>query len=614
MLETIQGFRFDFDSTPRQTLEPKQLLNSDQDIAIASSLLQELLDKQVIEPTKFHRKGYISNIFLRDKKSGDHRLILNLKNLNQCVEYHHFKMEHLATALTLVTKDCFLASLDLSDAYYSVPVSSSHRKYLQFRFNGQSYRFTCLANGVSSAPRTFTKLMKIPLSFLREHHGITITSYLDDLLIIAQSKKGLLESLDTTQTLLRSLGFTISVKKSSIQPAHAMTYLGFLIDSSSMTVSLTSEKSADIKQLLSATLQQSTLTIRSYAGVLGKLAATLPASRHGLLHMKYLETHKTKALRKSGFSYEGSITLSQPVREELQWWLDNIQQVHRPIYTPKPDFELYTDASFLGWGCFVPSSQLKAGGRWGVEDQGKDINVLELKAILLSLQTVCSSQTNSHIRIYSDNTSAVIGITRQGSTHSASCNSLVQQIWAWAIPLNVWLSTAHCPGVLNVEADDASRVFNDFTEWRLSSTVFTDIRDRFGCPDIDMFASRLNNQVSTYCAWQPDPGAIAIDAFSLEWDSFQLIYCFPPFSLTAKVLQKVTMDKAQAIIVVPKWPTQPWYSRLQDMLTHRPLQIPVNHKTLTLAHDPDIVHPLVNRLTLLACRVSGDYTSQRDFQ
>lgn len=55
---------------------------------------------------------------------------------------------------------CFMAFVDLRDAYYTVPVHPEHRKYLKFLFNGTLYQYTCLPNGLSSAPRIFTKLLK----------------------------------------------------------------------------------------------------------------------------------------------------------------------------------------------------------------------------------------------------------------------------------------------------------------------------------------------------------------------------------------------------------------------------------------------------------------------
>ena len=53
-----------------------------------------------------------------------------------------------------------MASIGLSDDYYSVPVALTDQKYLLFKFEGQLYKFVCLPNGLSSAPRIFTKLLK----------------------------------------------------------------------------------------------------------------------------------------------------------------------------------------------------------------------------------------------------------------------------------------------------------------------------------------------------------------------------------------------------------------------------------------------------------------------
>jgi hypothetical protein len=156
MLDIIEGFTLAFEFRPPTREIAQQLLTSAHDIEIASELLQDLLEKQVIETTDIDPTGYVSNIFLREKSSGGHRLILNLKSLNNYVEYYHFKMDNLNTAISLTFKNCWFTSLDLSDAYYSVNVLPQDRKYLQFHFQGTSYRFTCMANGITSAPRTFT--------------------------------------------------------------------------------------------------------------------------------------------------------------------------------------------------------------------------------------------------------------------------------------------------------------------------------------------------------------------------------------------------------------------------------------------------------------------------
>ncbi|XP_067653365.1 uncharacterized protein [Haliotis asinina] len=65
---------------------------------------------------------------------------LNLKQLNSSIERVHFKMEHLVSALRLVTPGCYMGSIDLKEAYYSVSIRPEDRKYLRFIWRGNTYQ------------------------------------------------------------------------------------------------------------------------------------------------------------------------------------------------------------------------------------------------------------------------------------------------------------------------------------------------------------------------------------------------------------------------------------------------------------------------------------------
>ena len=74
-------------------------------------------------------------------------------------------------------------------------------------------------------------------------------------------------------------------------------------------------------------------------------------------------------------------------------------------------------------------------------------------------------------------------------------------------------------------------------------------------PEINLFATNINTQFGKYAAFRPDPGAMYIDAFSIDW--FNLKFCaFPPISVIPRVLAKGRRDSAEGIIVVPFWPIQ----------------------------------------------------------
>ena len=82
---------------------------------------------------------------------------------------------------------------------------------------------------------------------------------------------------------------------------------------------------------------------------------------------------------------------------------------------------------------------------------------------------------------------------------------------------------------------------------------------------VDLFASRLNNQMKCFVSGRPDPNAFAIDMFSLTW-SDEVFFMFPPFSLISKILQKVEEDKTDAVLVAPVWPTQAWWPSLLQLV------------------------------------------------
>ena len=53
-------------------------------------------------------------------------------------------MDTLETAISMMKPGCYMASVDLKDAYYTVPVDLSHQKYLKFQFEGQYFQYTCV--------------------------------------------------------------------------------------------------------------------------------------------------------------------------------------------------------------------------------------------------------------------------------------------------------------------------------------------------------------------------------------------------------------------------------------------------------------------------------------
>ena len=169
---------------------------------------------------------FISPIFSVPKKDYRVRLILNLKRFNEYVKSYHFKMDSITTAFSLMTKECWMASLDLKDAYYSVSIDKAYQKYLKFSYKGNLFKYTVYPNGLSTCPRNFTKLLKPVLCTLRKQ-GHILVIFIDDILIIATSYEGCVKAIIATINILISLGFVLHIEKSVFIPQRRITFLGF---------------------------------------------------------------------------------------------------------------------------------------------------------------------------------------------------------------------------------------------------------------------------------------------------------------------------------------------------------------------------------------------------
>ncbi len=615
ILTQLRGYVLEFEDgeIPFQTKIPKEINFNHTERIFLRNEIDNLIGKLVLKEVTHIPGEYISNVFLRSKKQeGKFRMILNLKKLNENVEKHHFKMDTLMSILALVKPGCYFLSLDFSDAYYSLAIALHHRKYLRFQFEGHLYEFTCMPNGVSCAPRFFTKILKIPLSHMREL-GYTIAGYLDDQILMADTINESLEAGQYAAKLFEDLGFTINLEKSVLIPTQSIEHLGFIINSKTMRVTMTEHKSQKILDKISQCIQPQTLSIREVASLLGQLNATKPANPWAYLFTKNMEIDKNWALKTNKYDFEATMTLSENTKTDLQWWTRNLSTLSGPITQPKPSYVMFTDASLEGWGCHDPESGISSGGRWDLEEQKHHINYLELKAIWLSLKSLCKQMTHKHVRIMSDNTTAVACINKQGSTQSSNCNKMARHIWDFGLQRDLWLSAAHCPGVLNTEADAASRKFQDETEWALDPDIFHLLCREFGEPTIDLFASRLNHKTPRYCAWQPDPDAIFIDSLMYDWGGEQMVYAFPPFAIVHLVLQKFISDQAEGILIVPFWTTQPWFTQFADLVISNPIIIPVTDKSLFLPFRVK-THPLKDRLFLLAAHCSTNLWKLREFR
>ncbi len=119
VLDAVTHCHIEFDN------EPDAQNNSTRPHDSFSSMEQQVIDNEI---QKFLKKGIIrptmptsGDIISPTKKDGSHRVIFNLKKLNEVVSYHHFKLDTLQTAVQLMTPGGFMTSIDLKNAITLFP-------------------------------------------------------------------------------------------------------------------------------------------------------------------------------------------------------------------------------------------------------------------------------------------------------------------------------------------------------------------------------------------------------------------------------------------------------------------------------------------------------------
>ena len=135
-----------------------------------------------------------------------------------------------------------------------------------------------------------------------------------------------------------------------------------------MMVYVSDKKKGKLKFLCTQALDGDILSIRFVARVIGKIVSSLPGAEFGKLHYRNLECDKIRALVLNRGDYDGKMQLSVLAKEDLLWWVKNVQQAYRRIIHAPITYVFQTDASDTGWGISGSSDgSWKSQGLWSRE-------------------------------------------------------------------------------------------------------------------------------------------------------------------------------------------------------------------------------------------------------
>ena len=375
-------------------------------------------------------KSVRSSIYTVPKKNGKRRAVINLRWVNSHIRKQHFKMTTMKDVKAAITPGCWMASIDLSDCFWGLPVNKQHQRFLAFDWEGDTYAFQVLPFGLGPSPWFITKLYRHAVEHLQQK-GHQAMIYIDDLLLIGKDEDACKAAISAAIDLFKELGAVVNVAKSQLFPSQRIEYLGFVIDSKSMQITVPQKKMENTRKTLRTALKKPA-SARSLASVLGKINSLQDAVLPCRVHTTGLHTLKLKL---AASSWDKQAPLTEEAKEDLLWWKANLHSLNgRSILPPTVDLRAATDASDYGWGAWMetPSGVQRWGGVFPTSIVKEHINYKELLAVDYLLKSAPVPLEGKTLGLGTDNTTALWYLRKSGGC-KPKLATLTETIWKYLI-------------------------------------------------------------------------------------------------------------------------------------------------------------------------------------
>ena len=604
-----EGYKIPFKRVPKQTKVPSNPEVSPEALDVLKCEAEELVRKGAVINSTPDEGEYISSYFAVPKlrSPGKFRPILNLKRFNASVKKYKFKMETLKHVREWLKPGAYCIGIDLKDAFPHIPINKEFWKFLKFNWLNKFLQWIVLPFGLKCSPKVLTKVLKPAISFLRATFAILVSIYMDDLLVQATTPEDVFFKAQQVALVLMCLGWSLNWEKSCFIPSQQFKHLGFDFNTETMTISCPLDKVERLQGLCKSALQSKVASVHQLERMLGTMESVRPSTPFAALRYWPLQRQLLKVKTKwpEGVRREKEmVKLSPKSLQSLAWWISPSgfkANSSCPIRELDSTVEIWSDANLCMGGAYNSRGQYFQWN-WSEHELSTEphINLLEIRAAREAVASL--AVPGDRVKLHVDNMTAVAYIKHQGGTHSFSLSDEAVMLWEDAINRNIQVLTPHWISTTqNCGADFLSRHRLEAWEIQLRPELFRMITSYFHLePTLDAFASARTTQLERYMTWYQDPQAVAVDALQTVWDP--ITYLFPPVPLITKVLQKVKLERVEAILVCPQWPSALWWTLVLEMLVAPPLPLPHYRSCLTAMYVTRI-EPYLD--PLVAVYISG---------
>ncbi|UYV60401.1 hypothetical protein LAZ67_1001041 [Cordylochernes scorpioides] len=364
-------------------------------------------------------------------------MCVDFRKLNEHIPVDPQPIPLIESVIEKLSKAKYFSSLDLSNAYWTVPIHPDSRPYLAFTTHAGVYMFKRLPFGLRSSPQIFERAIG---QILRKYNFQFLEHYYDDFIIFSDSFEEHLEHLRLFFQLCRAENIRLNLNKCQLCKT-SISFLGYEITQGTYKPHLTNTQ-------VIGTIQPPTnvKTLQSFLGVVNVYHKFIP-------HYAQLRSPLNILLKKN-IPFKWTLEC-QKAFEDLKSSLTASPVLH--IFKEDLPCFLYCDASTLGISGILKQKD-ENGEEHPVQyfsrslrkyEQNYSISELECLAIIESIEYFRVYLLGRHFTIYSDH---------QALVYLKNIKNPSGRLFRWSLRLSPYTFDIHyLKGKKQLEADLLSR-------------------------------------------------------------------------------------------------------------------------------------------------------------
>lgn len=407
---------------------------------ILTQEVDDMLKLDVIEPCE---SEWSSPVLIVYKKNGQPRFCLDSRKLNSVTKKDAYSLPYISEILDNLRDARFLSSIDLSKAFWQIPIAEEDRDKTAFYIPGRgSLRFKTTAFGLTNAPATQQRLVDMMFG---PEFDLKAFAYLDDIVTVSSTFEEHVSLLLNVLDKLRQANLTINIDKCQFFRPE-LKYLGYVVDRYGLRTD--PEK---VEAILNYPTPTSRKDVKRFLGTATWYRRFVPNFSTIAGPLNKLTSSKKNA-PPFFWSEEADAAFNK-----LKECLVSAPVLACPDYSLP--FEVHTDASDYGVGGML--TQTIDGVERPVAYMSKSLSGAEKNYSITERETLAVLTALEHWRCYVENGQTFTVYT----DHSAlkwflSLNNPTGRLARWGVRLSSFnFIIKHRKGVDNVIPDALSRAF-----------------------------------------------------------------------------------------------------------------------------------------------------------